>query len=29
MEKLRWEVHNKLEKAKATPLLPEIYRFIE
>jgi len=29
MEKLRWEVRNKLDKARATPLLPEIYRFIE
>ena len=29
MEDLRWDVHNKLEKAKITPLLPDIYRFIE
>jgi len=29
MEALRWEVRGKLDKAKATPLLPDIYRFIE
>ena len=29
MEKLRWVVRDKLEKAQDTPLLPEQYRFIE
>jgi len=29
MEKLRWEVLGKINKAKTQPLLPEMYRFIE
>lgn len=29
MESLRWEVHDKLTKARSQPLLPEMYRFIE
>jgi hypothetical protein len=29
MERLRWEVRNRLDKAKAEPLLPDIYRFME
>jgi len=29
MEALRWVVHDKLTKAQAQPLLPEMYRFIE
>jgi len=29
MEALRWEVRDKLDKARASPLLPKIFRFIE
>jgi len=29
MEALRWKVHDMLSDAKETPLLPEMYRFIE